>query len=218
MSSLPWRRASYSRPVFIGRERATIELDGAFRPGAVAVPPRLSLELDNDGRARVRLFAFHVERLRVARLPLVRASYAELLWRVAVRAGDTPAWWVIACDLGARVPRVVAARFIKYPVRDQRVEVSERAIASRGAAGALALALGPPGDSAVAIEQRPLLVGAAAEYEVPWGDDGAPGRPALVTVEEDTLGEATLGATVAWAPAATLRVDREHRCGVARLR
>jgi hypothetical protein len=206
------------RPVgeyrFTGRERATVELDGAFRPGGLVVPQRLSLELDRDGRARVRLFAFAVEGLRIAGVPLVRASYSELLWRVAVRAGDTPAWWVVACDLGARAPRWVASRYVRYPVRARDVEVE----ADRVRCDGLAIALGPAGREEIAPESRPVLVGAQAEYEVPWGDDGPPAHPAMATIEADTLADETLGAPVTWAPAAFVRASREHRCGVAKPR
>lgn len=205
---------------FVGRERATIELDGSFDPAALAVPPCLALELDGAGRARVRLFAFHVVGLRVVGLPFVRASYAELLWRVAVRADRerAPAWWVVACDLGARGPRLAAARYVRYPVRDQAVEVEAARVVSSGAAGRLAIALGPPGAPGLAHEPRAVVVGARAEYEVPWGDDGAAAKPAPATIEADSLAVATLGAPVAWAATAAIRVDREHRCGVARQR
>lgn len=75
---------------FSGTERATIELDGWFLPGALAVPRAAELELDAEGRGRVSLFAFHVDDLQIAGVPLLRASYAELLWRIAVRVDDRP--------------------------------------------------------------------------------------------------------------------------------
>ncbi len=200
---------------FSGHERATVELDGWFRPGGLAVPRRLALELDGDGRARVRLFAFHVDDLKIARLPLFRASYAEILWRVAVRAGDVAAWWVVACDLGAWTARLAAARYVRYPVRRMAVEVTlDRVRAADG----LAIALGPAGSEQVPPEVRPVLVGADAEWEVPWADAGPPARPAVATVEADALAEQTLGAPVTWAPAAFVRVNREHRCGAAHSR
>jgi len=203
---------------FTGRETATIELDGTFRPGGLAVPRQLELELDDEGRARVRLFAFHVEGLRIARVPLVRASYAEVVWRVAVRAGAKLAWWVPACDLGARAPRWLAARYIHYPVRAGTVEVTPDHVRVRAEAGVLSIALGPAGTEDIAAEARALIVGSAAEWEVPWGDDGAPAHPAVATVEADALADATLGTPVTWAPAAFVRQGREHRCGVARTR
>jgi hypothetical protein len=199
---------------FRGYERATIELDGWFRPGGLAVPRRLALELDADGRARVRLFAFHVEGLRISGVPLLRASYGELLWRIAVRAGETPAWWVAACDLGAWSARLLAARYVRYPVRKMTVEVA----ADRVRADGLEISLGPRGSEDVAPESRILLVGNEAEWEVPWTDDGPPARPAVATVAADALAETTLGAPLTWAPAALVRVNREHRCGTARER
>src|SRR6185503_19615037 len=92
---------------FRGRERITIEIDGAFDPAGLAVPAGIELETV-DGAARLRLFAFFVEGLRIAGVPLVRASYPEVLWRVAVRAAGERAWWAIRCDLGAVGPRLAA--------------------------------------------------------------------------------------------------------------
>jgi hypothetical protein len=200
---------------FYGSERVTIELDGWFAPGGLAVPRRLGLDLDDQGRGRVRLFAFHVADLRITGVPLVRSSYAELLWRVAVRARGRAAWWVAACDLGARGPRLLAARYVRYPVRAQQVEVTGDRVQSSGAAGTLALAVAPAGREELVPEVRPLVVGAGAQWQVPWGDDAAPGRTAAITVGTDSLSAATLGGPVTWARSALLRVNREHRCGVA---
>jgi hypothetical protein len=202
---------------FHGTERTTIELDGTFHPGRIAIPQRLELELDAEGRARVRLFAFDVDELRITGVPLLRTSYAELLWRIAVRAGDTPAWWVIACDLGERVPRALARRYVRYPVRAQRVLVNRDRLRSDGESGTLSVAFGAPGSEEVAPEPRSLLVGERAEWEVPWGDEGT-ARLALATVESDSIADATLGAPVTWAAAALVRSGRQHRCGVARPR
>jgi hypothetical protein len=203
---------------FTGRERATIELDGTFLPGRLAVPRQLALELDAEGRARLRLFAFHVDDLRIARVPLVRASYAEVVWRIAVRAGETAAWWVPACDLGARAPRLLASRYIHYPTRAGTIEVELDHVRVAGEAGSLAIALGPAGSEDVTQESRTLLVGPAAEWEVPWGDDGPAAHPAVAAVSADSLAEATVGGPVSWAGVAFVRQGREHRCGVARLR
>lgn len=200
--------------MFSGRERATVELDGTFLPGGIAVPRRLELELDAGGRARVRLFAFHVDDLRIARVPVFRTSYAEILWRVAVRAGGAPAWWVVACDLGAWTARLAAARYVRYPVRRGKVVVALDRVRASG----LAISLGPAGSEQVAPEVRPLLVGDDAQWEVPWTDDGPAARPAVATVEDDSLAEQTLRAPVTWAPAAMVRVNREHRCGAAHSR
>ena len=203
---------------FFGRERATVELEGSFRPEHLSVPPPLDLELDAEGRARVRLFAFHVDGLRIAGIPLVRSSYAELLWRVAVRTDQRPAWWVAACDLGARAPRWLAGRFVRYPVRAQEVAVGLDGVRSSGGAGTLGIALGADGRDGAAPEVRTLLSGPGAEWEVPWGDDGVPGRLVTATVDEDSLAAATLGSPVTWTTTALVRAGREHRCGVARAR
>ena len=203
---------------FTGRERATVELDGWFRPGGIAIPRQLELELDPDGRGRVRLFAFQVDDLRIARVPLVRASYAELVWRIAVRAAGAASWWVPACDLGARAPRWLAARYVRYPTRAMNVVVAIDRVRCHGDAGTLAIHLGPAGTEDVAPETRALLVGSAAEWEIPWGDGGPAAHPAVATIEADSLAEHTLGTPVTWAPAALVRTGREHRCGVARPR
>jgi len=202
--------------LFVGRERATVELDGTFLPGGLAVPRQLELELDADGRARLRLFAFHVDDLRIVHVPLVRASYAEVLWRVAVRTAGQAAWWVPACDLGARVPRLLAARLIHYPTRAGTVEVTRDAVRITCSAGSLDIALGPAGGEQIAVEPRALVVGPAAEWEVPWGDEGPAAHPAVATIAADSLAQATVGAQITWAPVAFVREGRQHQCGVAR--
>lgn len=208
---------------FRGRERVTIELDGAFDPAGLAVPAGIELEL-TQGAARVRLFAFFVEGIRIAGVPLVRASYAEVLWRVAVRAAVgaeaaiAPAWWAVCCDLGARGPRLAARRWVRYPVRAAEVEVAEaRVRVAAPAGGELAIAIGAPGGAA-AVEQRPLITGLDAAWVVPWGDDGREAEGAPASVERDTLSAVTLGREVRWSPTALVRRGREHRCGAGRRR
>jgi len=191
---------------FSGRERITIELDGSFEP-TLALPAGLALDLV-DGRARVSLFAFHVDDLRVIGMPLVRSSYAELLWRIAVRRGEQRAWWVAACDLTAAGPAWAARRWVRYPVRKRRIDVSEAGVSVEG----LAFEIGPPGDPAI-VEQRPLLTGAV--FQVPWGDDASGAHTAPVRAMADTLGPITVGSDVTWATTAIVRKGREHRCGVA---
>jgi hypothetical protein len=204
---------------FSGRERVTFELAGSFEPGALAVPD--GLEHDDPGGGRVVLFGFAVEGLRIRGVPLARWSYPELLWRIAVRrvATKEAAWWVVACDLGARGPRWAARRYVRYDVRAQIVEVTEQRVASRGPAGELVLALAAtpsaPSPPLVAAA-RPLLVGQNAGWQVPWGEDDTPAVEADVHVERDSLALATIGAPVRWAARGTLRRGRQHRCGVAR--
>lgn len=233
------------RPVseyrFRGRERVTIELEGTFDPAGLAVPAGVALD-PPEGPARVRLFAFFVEGLRIAGVPLVRASYAEVLWRVAVRAGidepagedaradGAPAWWAICCDLGARGPRVAARRWVRYPVRAADVEVAAQRVRVAAPGGELSIAIGPPGgppaeraEERAEIEPRRLITGLDAAWAVPWGDDGDDGdggqaQAAPARVERDTLSEVTLGAAVRWSPTAVVRRGREHRCGTARRR
>ncbi len=55
---------------FSGTERVTIELAGTFDPARVALPAGLA----HDG-GRISLFAFHVEQLRIAVVPLLSWSY-----------------------------------------------------------------------------------------------------------------------------------------------
>jgi hypothetical protein len=197
---------------FVGRERVTIELDGTFRPETIVIPRRLQLDLV-DGRARVRLFAFHVEGMRISGVPLVRSSYGEVLWRIAVRDRGMPAWWVIACDLHALPARWAAARWVRYPVRSHRVAVELDELRIDAGSRRLGIDVGVAGNERVAIEDRPLLVGPDAGWTVPWGDDREPARPALTTVDADSLSEITVGAAVTWAPVALVRRYREHLCG-----
>lgn len=202
---------------FSGRERVTIELGGSFDPAALALPAGLSHDLAG-GRARIELFAFHVDGLQVRSVPLARWSYPELLWRIAVRRGDEPAWWVIACDLAARGPRWAARQYVRYDVRPNAVTVTEQRVGSRGPLGELAIAIA--GHSAMTRDRAParaLLVGSDASWEVPWGDAPEP-APVTVdaTVERDSLSRATVGDAVVWDTHASLRRGREHRCGVAR--
>lgn len=203
---------------FRGRERVTIELDGAFDPAGLALPAGIELD-PAGGPARVRLFAFFVERLQIAGVPLLRSSYAEVLWRVAVRAGGEPAWWALACDLAARGPRIAARRWVRYPVRAAAVEVEAARVRVRVAAGdgELAIAIGAPGAPAP-LEHRPLITGEDAAWSVPWGDEDAEAEVAPARVLADTLSRLTVGAAVRWAPTGLVRAGREHRCGVARRR
>lgn len=201
---------------FRGRERVTIELDGAFDPAGLAIPAGVALD-PPGGPARVRLFAFFVEGIRITGVPLLRASYAEVLWRVAVRAETGPAWWAMRCDLGAIGARLLARRWVRYPVRAAAVEVSEERVRVAAPAGELSIAIGPPGAPA-AVEPRPLITGLDGAWAVPWGEDGGAARAAPASVEHDTLSAITLGAEVRWSPTALVRRGREHRCGAARRR
>jgi hypothetical protein len=203
---------------FSGTERATIELDGWFLPGALALTRAAELELDAEGRGRVSLFAFHVDDLTVAGLPILRASYAELLWRIAVRIGDRPMWWIAACDLGSRRARYLADREIHYPVRAANVSVDLDQVRTEAAGGDLAISLGLPAHERVSPERRAVVTGPRAEWEVPWGDDGSGASVAKAIVDVDSLSTRTLGMAVAWAPVCLVRSGRLHRCGSARPR
>lgn len=208
---------------FFGRERVTIELGGWFAPTGVHLPTRLAFEL-RDGEARLELFAFHVEALRIQGVPLLRATYGELLWRIAVLDAGAPAWWVVACDLGHRGARWAAAQFVRYPVRALDVEVTSTRLEVGGPAGDLDVTLAPaapaaPTRPAVVAPERRLLVGDAAQWQVPWGDQGTE-TSAWAPVERVTgsLVGATLGGPVRWDASARVRHGRRHRCGVAAAR
>lgn len=202
---------------FFGTERATIELDGYFHPRGLALPRTTELELDDEGRARVSLFAFHVDNLQVVGLPLVRASYAELLWRVAVRTAGRLAWWVVACDLASRPARYVAQREIRYPVRRSEVAVDIDALRCTSGRGGLVISLGQLSQHA-SPERRGVFTGPRAEWEVPWADDGSAGRIAPARVEADSLSPTTVGMSVTWAPVALVRTGHLHGCGTSRPR
>lgn len=202
---------------FFGTERATVELDGYFPPRALAIPRTAELELDDDGRARVSLFAFDVADLRVAGLPLVRAAYAEILWRVAVRTAGRLGWWVSACDLASRRARFVAEHEMHYPVRRSEVSVDLAAVRCISPAGDLVISVGPLAEHA-SPERRGMFTGPRGEWEVPWSDDGSAGRIAPARVEVDSLSAATVGMSVTWAPVALVRTGRLHGCGTSRPR
>ena len=202
---------------FSGRERITIELEGSFEP-TLPVPAGLALDLV-DGRGRVSLFAFHVEDLTIVGMPLIRASYAELLWRVAVRRGDDHhrarvearcdrAWWVVACDIGAAGPAWAARRWVRYPVRKRHVAVDDEGVRTDG----LAFEVGPDGDRAI-VEHRAVLTNDL--FRVPWGDDASGAHRAEVRAMTDTVSRITVGGEVGWASTAIIRRGRQHRCGVA---
>ena len=203
---------------FHGIERATIELDGWFHPRALVIPRTVELELDDDGRARVSLFAFHVDDLQIAGLPVVRASYAELLWRVAIRTAGRLGWWVAACDLRSRRARYVAEHEIHYPVRRSEVVVEATAVRCIADDGDLVIAVGSVEPERVSPERRGMFTGTRAEWEVPWSDDGSAGRIAPARVDVDSLSATTLGMSVTWAPVALVRASRLHGCGSSRPR
>jgi len=189
---------------FSGTERVTIELEGTFVPSR-----QLPVEYDLvDGRARVSLFAFHVDQLHIVGIPFVRSSYAEVLWRIAVRHRGEAAWWVTACDLAARGPAIAAKRWVRYPVRMTTVEVAETRVTS----GGLDFELGAP-DEPQAVEQRALLTGDL--FRVPWGDYASNAHRVTVSRLTDRIGAETVGGDVSWSTSAILRKNREHRCGSA---
>jgi len=200
---------------FLGTERWTFELDGTLDASVLRLPAALQPALDTSGRARVRLFGFDVENMRMDGVPVVRASYAELLWWIDVRDGDAAAWWVLACDLGPAIPRLAAARLVRYPVRPNTVELARDRMRVTSRIGLLDIAIGAAiGATTTPGEMRTVLVGDEAQWRVPWGDNGRADAVG-VTVRENTLATSTLGATVTWSATGWLRAGREHRCGIA---
>jgi hypothetical protein len=195
---------------FRGIERATIEVEGTF-DATQSFNTQLDLEIDENDRARVSVFAFHVDDLKITGVPVVRASYGELLWRIAIRHRGEPAWLVVACDLEPLGARLIAERTIRYPVRRNAVDVTVQRIQAPGFVVDLEAAT-----SAQPLEHRRLMV--RDGWEVPWGDDDATAAVAPATVLDDTLAFETLGTRVKWSPTALVRTNREHRCGIATLR
>ncbi len=195
---------------FTGTERVTIELGGTCDPSRVALPAGLA----HDG-GRVSLFAFHVERLRIAGIPWMSWSYPEVLWRIAVTRDGAPCWWAIACDLEARGPAWAARRYVRYEVRRHHVAVDETRVISRGRAGELALEISNKVAAPLELERRELRTGRDAGWVVPWGDDRGPSLVHPVKIVRDSLSEPSFGAPVRWVDRAVLRRGRAHRCGVA---
>lgn len=195
---------------FSGTERVTVEIDGTFDPAAVTLPPGLA----HDG-GRVSLFAFHVEGLRIAGVPVLAWSYPEVVWRIAVMSEGVPCWWAIACDLHARGPAWAARRYVRYPVRRNEVLVDEQRLSSRGPAGELAVDISNKLAPAREVDRRALRVGADAGWVIPWGDDPGQSLTHTIKVERDSLSAPTVGTLVKWADHAVLRRGRQHRCGVA---
>lgn len=195
---------------FTGTERVTVELGGTFDPSTVTLPAGLA----HDG-GRVSLFAFQVERLRMAGVPLLSWSYPEVLWRIAVRHDGVPCWWAIACDLEARGPAWAAHRYVRYEVRRHHVVVDETRVITRGEAGELAIEISNKVAAPLELERRELRTGRDAGWVVPWGDDLGPSLVHPVKILSDSLSEPSFGAPVKWADRAVLRRGRQHRCGVA---
>ncbi len=194
---------------FTGTERVTIEIAGTFDATKVTLPAGLA----HDG-GRISLFAFHVERLRIAGVPLISWSYPEVLWRIAVTRDGTRCWWAIACDLEARGPAWAARRYVRYEVRRQHVVVDETRVVSRGR-GELAIEISNQVAAPLALEHRELRTGRDAGWVVPWGEDDTALLTHPVRLVCDSLSEPSLGAPVKWADRAVVRRGRAHRCGVA---
>jgi hypothetical protein len=194
---------------FHGIERATIELEGTFDATQSFSAP-VDLEIDEDDRARVSVLAFQVDDLKITGVPLVRASYAQLLWRIGIRHHGKPAWWVIACDLEPLGARLIVERTMRYPVRRNPVEVTVSSINAPGFVVDLAAAT-----SARRLEADHRILVARDGWQVAWGDDAATAAVAPATVLDDMLAFETIGTRVQWSPTALVRTGREHRCGTA---
>jgi hypothetical protein len=109
---------------------ATLSAEDARARAAPLAP-----ELDAGGRGAASLLVFEMRGLSLFGLPGV--DYAEALWRVKVRHGAGPAWLAVACDVDRALPRLMAARLVRDPVRAARVS------ARRGDDGAVTVRVEP---------------------------------------------------------------------------
>lgn len=203
-----------------GTEALTVELDGRLDLARAKslVGPGLEPE-PVDGAALVNLFAFQMEGMSVRGVPGPRLDYGELLWRIAVRHSDQPAWLCIACDIDTMIVRALGAVLVRYPVREARIDVGERRLAGVDPEDDRLVLQLERRESAVAdVASRAMLVRSrGALYRIPWGAGVAPERwNADVRVEHASLARKTFDADVAWSSVARLMRARPHECGIAR--
>lgn len=203
-----------------GVEAVTVELDGRLELARAKsiVGPGLELEAV-DGAALVNLFAFQMEGMSVRGVPGPRLDYGELLWRVAVRHSDQPAWLCLACDIDTMIVRALGALLVRYPTREARIDVGERRLEGVDPEqGRFVLQLERREGAVVDGPERAMLVRSrGALYRIPWGSGVAPERwNADVRVEHASLARKTFEGDVAWSAVARVMRARPHECGVAR--
>jgi len=203
-----------------GTETLTVELDGRIDLARAKAIVGAGLELDPvDGAALVNLFAFRMEGMSVRGVPGPRLDYAELLWRVAVRHGDTPAWLCVACDIDAMIVRALGAWLVRYPVREARIDVDERRLEGVDPEeGRMVLQLDRRDGTVADVPARAMMVRSrGALFRIPWGTGVAPERwCADVRVEHASLARKTFDGQVAWSAVARVMRGRPHECGIAR--
>jgi len=210
-----------SETVLRGTEAVTVELDGRLdlaRAKSI-VGPGLDPEVV-DGAALANLFAFRMEGMSVLGVPGPKLDYGELLWRVAVRHGETPAWLCVACDIDAMIVRALGALLVRYPTREARIDVGERRLEGVDPdEGRLVLQLDRR-EGAVLLDApgRAMLVRSrGALFRIPWGTDAAAEQwSARVRVEHASLARKTFDADIAWSAVARVMRARPHECGIAR--
>jgi uncharacterized protein YqjF (DUF2071 family) len=205
-----------------GTEAWTLELSGRVPRAAVErVAAGLPLRETAEG-VEVGLLLFGMQGLRPARLPGPGFDYGEALWRIGVDLEDVPGWLGHTCDLDRALVGVLGRMLVRYPVRRARVEHEddgERWRVALTAAGArMTVEATPSDDVPPAVRPRPLVVrGGTRWFRIPWREDPASWRHgATITVREDELSAATLGAGVRWSAEAVVHRGRVHRCGIAR--
>jgi uncharacterized protein YqjF (DUF2071 family) len=205
-----------------GTEAWTLELLGRVPRAAVErVAAGLPLRETAEG-VEVGLLLFGMQGLRPTRLPAPAFDYGEALWRIGVDLDDVPGWLGHTCDLDRALVGVLGRVLVRYPARRARIEHDddgERWQVAVAAAGARLCVEATPGDDVPpAVRPRPIVVrGGQRWFRIPWREDPASWRRvATVSVRQDGLASATLGAAVQWSGEAVVHRGRVHRCGVAR--
>ena len=203
-----------------GTEEWTVEMTGSIPTQAVAGALVGVEPWSDDGRVEVGLLVFGMRGLALRGVPGPGLDYREALWRLAVAVDGVPGWLAHTCDLDRSLVRFFGRRLIRYPARAASIEIErtdERWRLSVSAAGRLGAALELTEHAPDPEPPRPVLViDGGRPYAVPWAQDPAPfRRRATVSITDDGLSSATLGAEVAWRPGALVHCGRTHHCGFA---
>jgi uncharacterized protein YqjF (DUF2071 family) len=201
-----------------GTEALTLELAATLEAAATRelVPERFELDTA-DGAARASVLLFKMSGLAAMALPFPSFDYAEALWRVSIRHEGEPAWFAVKCDLDDPIVRALGARLVRYPTRAARIVGAEGRWRVEAEGSHLEVRVDDQDDAPIPETRRTFVADGARVYEIPW-EEVAPSRArrARITVADDALLRATLGATAKLIPEAITLRGRVHMCGFAR--